>query len=119
MLIGSLIISSTLVLPLLASARAVAEPAPGEEFFIISSVDAKKQQILLKRPTEVTQLVRVTDKTLYRDEDGKPLHLKDFRAGDTVYVLLASNREVTPAALRIRKGIMTLEELHRRYLKFE
>ncbi len=118
-LIGSLFIVSVLGLPLSASARAAAEPAPGEEFFIISSVDAKKQQILLKRPTEVTQLVRVTDKTAFRDEDGKPLQLKDFRAGDTVYVLLTSSREGTPAALRIRKGIMTPEELHRRYLKFE
>lgn len=118
-LVGCLLIGSILALPRYGTAREAAEPARGEEFFIISSVDAKKQQILLKRPTEVTQLVRVTDKTAFRDEDGKPLQLKDFRAGDTVYVLLTSSREGTPAALRIRKGIMTPEELHRRYLKFE
>ncbi len=102
-----------------ARGRAAAEPAAGEEFFIISSVDAKKQQIVLKRPTEVTELIRVTDKTAYIDEDGKPLQLRDLRAGDTVYVTASTNPGGLPVALRIRKGIMTVDELHRRYLKFE
>ncbi len=116
--ISALLIGTLLALPRLASARAP-EPAAGEEFFIISSVDAKKQQIVLKRPTEVTEIIRVTDKTTYLGEDGKPLQLKDFRAGDTVYVTVTASREGSPVALRIRKGIMTVDELHRRYLKFE
>ena len=110
---------SLLAMPLWANGRAAAEAAAGEEFFIISSVDAKKQQIVLKRPTEVTELIRVTDKTAYVDEDGKPLQLKDLRAGDTVYVTASTGREGAPVALRIRKGIMTVDELHRRYLKFQ
>jgi uncharacterized protein DUF5666 len=91
----------------------------GEEFFLISSVDGKKHQIVLKRPTEVTELVRVTDSTVYRDEQGKPLDFKDLRAGDTVYVTLAMQPDGSRIATRIRKGIMTVEELHRRYLKFQ
>ena len=46
-----------------------------------------------------------------------PLQLKDFRAGDTVYVALRSSAEGPPLLTRIRKGLMTLEELRRRYLK--
>ncbi len=117
--IAGLLMCSLLVMPLCASGRAAAEPAAGEEFFIISSVDAKKQQIVLKRPTEVTELIRVTDKTAYVDEGGKALQLKDLRAGDTVYVTASASRDESPVALRIRKGIMTVDELHRRYLKFE
>ncbi len=117
-MISGLLMSSLLPLPLWARGRAAAEPGPQEEFFIISSVDAKKQQILLKRPTEVTELIRVTDKTAYVDEDGKALQLKDLRAGDTVYVTATTSREGSPVALRIRKGIMTVDELHRRYLRF-
>ena len=89
----------------------------GEEFFIISSVDSGKQQLVLKRPTEVTLLVRVNERTAYLDQQGRPLRLKDFRAGDTVYVALRSSAEGPPLVTRIRKGLMTLEELRRRYLK--
>src|SRR5260370_957552 len=60
------------------------------EFFIISSVDLDKRQILLKLPTEVTQLMRVDDRTRYLDARGKAIKLPDLRAGDTVYI--TSNR---------------------------
>ena len=88
-----------------------------EQFFIVSSVNSNKQQLVLKRPTEVTLLVRVNDKTAYLDQQGRPLQLKDFRAGDTVYVTLRSGAEGPSVITRIRKGLMTLEELRRRYLK--
>jgi uncharacterized protein DUF5666 len=102
-----------------ASGRGGLGPPAGEEFFLISSVDGKKHQIVLKRPTEVTELVRVTDSTVYRDEQGKPLEFKDLRAGDTVYVTVALQPDGSRIATHIRKGIMTVEELHRRYLKFQ
>ncbi len=88
-----------------------------EEFFIVSSVNSNKEQLVLKRPTEVTLLVRVNDKTAYLDQQGRPLQLKDFRAGDTVYVTLRSSAEGPAVITRIRKGLMTLVELRRRYLK--
>ena len=100
-----------------AKDRGSAASTEPEQFFIISSVDASKQQLVLKRPTEVTLLVGVNGKTAYSDEQGKPLQLKDFRAGDTVYVALHPRAEGPPLITRIRKGLMTPEELRRRYLK--
>lgn len=91
----------------------------GDSFFIISSVDAKKQQLVLKLPTEVTEIVQVTPATAYRDEEGKPLKLEDLRAGDTVYATLSRNAEGTLTVVSIRRGPMTLEELHKRYFSEE
>ena len=88
----------------------------GGEFFIISSVDSSKKQLVLKRPTEVTELMAVTDSTVFVDERGKPLQFKELRAGDTVYVASSVRRDGPPVALLIRRAPMTLEELHRRYL---
>jgi hypothetical protein len=102
---------------LCAQGRERAGSTEAEQFFIISSVDSNKQQLVLKRPTEVTLLVRVNRTTAYSDQQGRPLHLKDFRAGDTVYVTLRSRAEGPPVITRIRKGLMTLEELRRRYLR--
>jgi len=85
------------------------------DFFIISSVDLSKRQILLKLPTEVTQLMQVDDRTRYLDAHGKAIKLADLRAGDTVYI--ASNRSGDqPIAITIHKGPMTVEVLHARYL---
>lgn len=90
--------------------------AQGDEFFIISSVDVGKNQLLLKRPTEVTDVMRVDGATRYFDEDKKPLALADLRAGDTVYI--TSKPGVGGAlAVEIRKGPMTLSELRKRYLR--
>lgn len=88
----------------------------GENFFIISSVDIAKKQLLLKEPTEITELLQVNDKTRYTDKTGKAIQFADLRAGDTVYIRTTS----TPAgkvAVSIRKGPMTLQELQQRYLK--
>ena len=93
--------------------------AGDEDFFVISSVDVKKDQLVLKRPTEVTELVRVNDKTVMRDEEGKTIQLKDLRAGDTVYVAFATGAKASRVAARIRVAPMTVEELHRRYVPFQ
>ena len=110
--------ATALALPSFAQKPEAARAASGEEFFIVSSVDADKKQLLLKYPTEVTELVLVNEKTVYLDEKGKALQFGDFRAGDTVYIAFArSNSDNPRTAARIRKSPMTLEELHRRYLK--
>lgn len=85
------------------------------DFFIISSVDLAKEQLLLKLPTEVTELIRVDDNTRYFDEHGKPAKLVDLPAGDTVYVTSKRSAD-QPLAAKIRQGPMTLDVLRRRYL---
>jgi hypothetical protein len=102
-----------------AEARVQSQAASGEEFFIISSVDTAKKQIVLKRPTEVTELIAVDEKTVYRDEQDKAIDFKNLRAGDTVFVTTSRGTEGVRIASRIRRGPMTLEELHRRYLPFQ
>ncbi len=112
----ALLLGLLFFVPLHAEKPAQVRPASSEDFFIISSVDANKQELVLKHPTEVTELIRVTDRTSYFDEQGKPLQFKDLRAGDTVYVTLSRTTDCPSLASRIRKGPMTVEELHRRYL---
>jgi hypothetical protein len=104
----------TLLLAVAATAGiAVAQPASIEEFFIISSVDSGKGQLLLKRPTEVTQVMRVDRQTKYFDRGNNPIGLVDLRAGDTVFI--TSSRQ-SGVVLQVRKSPMTIAELHRRYL---
>jgi hypothetical protein len=89
----------------------------GEQFFIVASIDLQKSQMLLKRPTEVTLLARVDDKTQFLDETGQPIKLSNLRAGDTVWVNL-SNGSSGATATRVRKGQMALADLHRYYLDY-
>jgi hypothetical protein len=98
------------------SSKAAGTTNGGEEFFIVSSVDITKKQLLLKEPTEITQLIQVNDKTRYLDKDGKPMQFGDLRAGDTIYVR-SSTTSAGRVAVSIRKGPMTLQELQRHYLK--
>ena len=98
------------------SSKAAGTTNGGEEFFIVSSVDITKKQLLLKEPTEITQLIQVNDKTRYMDKDGKPMQFGDLRAGDTIYIKSA-NTSAGRVAVSIRKGPMTLQELQRHYLK--
>jgi hypothetical protein len=93
-------------------------PAPADEFFIVSSVDAGKSTLVLKRPTEVTLTMRVTEKTRCRDEGGRPIRFTDLRAGDTIFVASERDSSGQPVASAIRKGPMTVEELRRRSLRF-
>ncbi len=101
----------------LAAATAGKKTPAGEQFFIVASVDLQKSQLLLKHPTEVTLLAHVDDKTKYLDSAGKPIQLSSFRAGDTVWVTL-SNGPSGPTVTRVRKGEMTVAELHRYYLDY-
>ncbi len=93
-----------------------AAASAGEQFFIVASIDLKACQVVLKLPTEVTELLRITPKTEILNEEGKPMTLKDLRAGDTVYVIQRKEDSGPPVALRIRIGRMTVEELYKRYL---
>ncbi len=105
------------------SMRAEEDAAPkvktAGEFFIVSSVDVKQKQIVLKRPTEVTEPIQISDKTIYLDEEGKKIPFEDLRAGDTVWVSLSGKAEGVRIAGVLRKGSMTAEELHRRYARFD
>jgi hypothetical protein len=100
-----------------ASARAQNKKnSGGESFYIIASVDRAKSQILLKLPTEVTVLMKVDAKTQYVDETGKSITLNDLQTGATVWVTAPSGQE--PTAAKIRKGPMTVADLHRIYLDY-
>lgn len=91
----------------------VGQSASAGEFFIISSIDPVKGQLLVKRPTEVTQVMRVNEETKYVDRARKPIRLSDVHAGDTVYI---TSSPTSGFALEVREGTMTVAELHRRYL---
>lgn len=99
------------------SAKAVTGHVSGEQFYIVSSVDPAKQELLLKEPKEVTLLMKVSDSTQYADDTGKAIKLADLRAGDTVWVA-SSGGKLEPTATRIRKGQMTVADLHRYYLDY-
>jgi hypothetical protein len=87
-----------------------------EDFFIVSSINLAKKEILLKRPTEVTELMRVDGGTHYLEESGKPMRLADLRAGDTVFIV-SKPTGGQPVAVTIHKGPMTVDLLRQRYLK--
>jgi hypothetical protein len=89
----------------------------GEYFFIIGSVDQSQQQILLKWPTEVTLLLKITPDTKFFNESGKPLKLGDFRAGDTVWVAYKGAGS-NASAVRVRAGVMSVQDLHKYYLDY-
>lgn len=86
-----------------------------DEFFILSSVNLPKHSLVLKLPTEVTMQMKLTEKTVIVDENGKRLHPSDLRAGDTAYITYTRGPEGT-SAVKIRLGPMTVQELRRRYL---
>ncbi len=119
-LLRSAVLAALLVTPVTAAvagqAAARSIPAPADEFFIVSSIDPSKGQLLLKRPTEVTDVMRVDKDTRYVDEHGKAIALDQLRAGDTVFVRARTGSGGT-VAIEIRKGPMTIPELQKRYLQ--
>ncbi|HUJ15574.1 MAG TPA: hypothetical protein VL284_17440 [Thermoanaerobaculia bacterium] len=99
-----------MILALLLAASLV----PKDQFFIISSIDAAKSQLVLKRPTETTALATLTPSTEIRGEHGEKLGVTDLRSGDTVYAVVKDENGVL-VLVSVRRGPMTVEELHRRY----
>jgi hypothetical protein len=89
----------------------------GEHFFIIGSVDQAQQQILLKWPTEVTLLLKVTPTTKFASESGQALKFSDFRAGDTVWVTYSGSGD-DATAVHVRAGVMSVDDLHKYYLDY-
>jgi hypothetical protein len=75
----------------------------GDEFFIISSVDMKSQQLVLKRPTEVTELMTVDAKTQILNEEGKPITLKNLRRATRFSSSLALRRTASELPLAFAK----------------
>lgn len=110
------VLLATWSLPAIPRTAAGSAAPVADDFVIVSSVDVAQKRLVLKRPSEVTVLVRVTGKTTYRSEQNRPLQLEDLRAGDTVFIRVGTGSEAD-AAKTIRKGPMTLEELHRRYFR--
>jgi len=96
---------------------AAASSGPAEEFFIVSSVHPARSSLVLKRPTEVTLSMGITEKTRCRTERGAAIRCIDLRAGDTVYIASDRSPGGELVARTIRQGVMTLPELQRRYLR--
>lgn len=113
-----LIVAMLTPLPVLAEKSAKSASSSGEEFFIISSADLAKNRLVLKRPTEVTEMMRVSEKTSCTNDQGKSFACKNLRAGDTVFVI-SGGKSGARTAVRIRVGPMTVEEIHRKYLSFQ
>lgn len=89
------------------------------EFFIVSSRNVSKSQILLRRPTEVTVLMKVNQHTQIFDEQGKRMPLSKLRAGSTVWMVPAPDKAgEEPLVVSIREGPMAVQELHRLYLNY-
>ncbi len=97
--------------------KEIVKNSAGEQFFIIAAIDKQNSQLLLKRPTEVTVLVKVDPNTKYFGDNGKATALTTFRAGDTVWAKVSGDG---PGAtlIQMREGEMTVADLHRYYLDY-
>lgn len=99
-----------------AWAQAHPKNAQGEEFFIVSSVDLQKHQVVLMRPTQLTVVATIGPQTSYIGEKGQKLDVKTMKAGDTVWAITKTERDGTVTAVRLRQGAMTAADLHKLYL---
>lgn len=114
-----MILVAGFVAAFLAAQRIPAANGGKPEFYIVSSVNVSKSQILLKRPTEVTVLMQVNQKTRILNEQGKSMLLSNLRAGSTVWIVSAPDKSGgEPIAVSIREGPMTVQDLHRLYLDY-
>jgi len=100
-----------------AWAQAHPKNAQGEEFFIVSSVDLQKHQVVLMRPTQLTVVATIGPQTTYLGEKGQKLDVKAMKAGDTVWAITKPGRDGSVTAVRLRQGAMTPAELHKLYLQ--
>lgn len=92
--------------------------ARGEQFYIISSVDMQKHQIVLMHPTQLTVVATLDDRSAVVGEQSQKLALKDLRAGQTVWATLRKDKDGSLSIVKIREGAMTTAELHRLYLDY-
>ena len=104
-------------MPVASPSKEVVKTASGEQYFIIASIDRQNSQMLLKRPTEVTVLVKLSPNAKYLNAAGKAITLASFRAGDTVWAKLSGDT-VEPTVTQMRNGEMTVADLHRYYLDY-
>ena len=102
----------------LAQARRASSDIRGEQFYVISSVDMQKHQIVLMHPTQLTVVATVNDQTAYLGEKGEKVGLKDLHAGQTVWAILRKDNGSQISAIRIREGAMTVAQLHKLYLDY-
>ncbi|HLJ41057.1 MAG TPA: hypothetical protein VKT50_06175 [Candidatus Acidoferrales bacterium] len=100
-----------------AWAQAHPKNAQGEEFFIVSSVDLQKHQVVLMRPTQLTVVATIGPQTTYLGEKGQKLDVKAMKAGDTVWGITKPGPDGSVTAVRLRQGAMTPAELHKLYLQ--
>ena len=115
---GPLAGRSDIYTPNNGASASVGKPTPaGEHYFIIGSVDQSQQQILLKRPSEITLLLKVSPETKFVSESGKPLKLSDFRAGDTAWVTYSGTGS-DATAVHVRAGGMSVSDLHKYFLDY-
>lgn len=98
-------------------AQAHPKNAQGEEFFIVSSVDLQKHQVVLMRPTQLTVVATIGPQTAYIGEKGQKLDVKAMKAGDTVWGITKPGPDGSVTAVRLRQGAMTPAELHKLYLQ--
>jgi hypothetical protein len=98
-----------------AWAQAQPKNAQGEEFFIVSSVDLQKHQVVLMRPTQLTVVATIGPQTTYLGEKGQKLDVKAMKAGDTVWGITKPGPDGSVVAVRLRQGAMTPAELHKLY----
>ncbi len=89
-------------------------PPRDADFFTIASIDAAKQELVLRGPMDLTQVAKVTNHTPYLDLNGSELSFKDLQVGDTVYVIMSRDVDGVPRILSLHRGPMTAEEFHRR-----
>ncbi|MGH8336110.1 MAG: hypothetical protein ACRETL_04640, partial [Gammaproteobacteria bacterium] len=115
----SLVIALLAALAIAVPAWAQAHPknAQGEEFFIVSSVDLQKHQVVLMRPTQLTVVATIGPQTNYVGEKGQKLNVKAMKAGDTVWAITKAAQDGSVTAVRLRQGAMTPAELHKLYLQ--
>ena len=107
-----------LVVSIPAFAQGVQNPknAKGEQFFMISSVNLPKHEIVLMAPTQLTLVVTTSSLSQYVGEKGQKLAEKDLKAGDTVWAIIKAGKAGQFTAVKIREGSMTPADLQKLYL---
>ncbi|MDE3137409.1 MAG: hypothetical protein KGL59_12600 [Acidobacteriota bacterium] len=98
----------------LAARKTVPTGETRNEFFIISEVRLKRQQLVLEKPSQITKVMFLNDKTVFESKKGDRLPFSDIRAGQTVFVTYVQEGGKA-LALTIRQGPMTVTMLHERY----